>query len=148
MHLRTFDVTRLPEKNPTSNACHFNSSFHSVSSEAYALGFPSFSLLPLVCFNSGYLHHCRPFFFRGEVDQDARCFRFALTLLRNILIFAYAKLTGSLFVGRDNGPNTIRVLIATDNHVGYEEKNPIRMDDAWKTFDEIMTIAKEQEVSR
>lgn len=46
----------------------------------------------------------------------------------------------------DNGPNTIRILVATDNHVGYEERDPIRRDDSWKTFDEILTIAKEREV--
>lgn len=36
--------------------------------------------------------------------------------------------------------------MATDNHVGYEERDPIRKDDSWKTFDEILTIAKEREV--
>lgn len=44
-------------------------------------------------------------------------------------------------------PNAIRILVATDNHVGYEERDPIRKDDSWKTFDEILTIAKEREVS-
>lgn len=44
-------------------------------------------------------------------------------------------------------PNTIRILVATDNHVGYEERDPIRKDDSWKTFDEILTIAKQREVS-
>ncbi|CAN8104592.1 unnamed protein product [Discula destructiva] len=47
---------------------------------------------------------------------------------------------------RDNGPNTLRVLVATDTHVGYEEKDPVRSDDSCKAFDEILTIAKTQEV--
>ncbi|KKA26670.1 hypothetical protein TD95_001650 [Thielaviopsis punctulata] len=42
--------------------------------------------------------------------------------------------------------NTIRILVATDNHVGYEERDPIRKDDSWKTFDEIMTLARTQDV--
>jgi double-strand break repair protein MRE11 len=36
--------------------------------------------------------------------------------------------------------------VATDNHVGAEERDPIRKDDAWKTFDEIMQLAKSQDV--
>ena len=43
-------------------------------------------------------------------------------------------------------PDALRVLIATDNHVGFEETDPIRGDDSWRTFDEIMTIAKDRDV--
>lgn len=39
------------------------------------------------------------------------------------------------------------MLVATDNHVGYEERDPIRKDDSWKTFDEILRIANEKQVS-
>ncbi|KAI3396515.1 hypothetical protein diail_12135 [Diaporthe ilicicola] len=42
--------------------------------------------------------------------------------------------------------DTIRILVATDNHVGYEERDPIRKDDSWKTFDEIMNLAKTRDV--
>lgn len=42
--------------------------------------------------------------------------------------------------------DTIRILVATDNHVGYEERDPIRKDDSWQTFDEIMTLARTQDV--
>ncbi|OTA88767.1 hypothetical protein M434DRAFT_398895 [Hypoxylon sp. CO27-5] len=44
------------------------------------------------------------------------------------------------------GADTIRILIATDNHVGYEERDPIRKDDSWKTFDEIMNLARKEDV--
>ena len=44
------------------------------------------------------------------------------------------------------GPDTIRVLLATDNHVGVYENDPIRGDDAWKTFEEITQLAKQQDV--
>lgn len=42
--------------------------------------------------------------------------------------------------------DTIRILVATDNHVGYEERDPIRKDDSWRTFDEIMEMAKKEDV--
>jgi double-strand break repair protein MRE11 len=43
-------------------------------------------------------------------------------------------------------PDTIRVLVATDNHVGYGERDPIRGDDSWKAFDEVMCLARERDV--
>src|SRR5271156_5270398 len=43
--------------------------------------------------------------------------------------------------------NTIRILIATDNHVGYAERDPIRGNDSIVTFNEIMELAKERDVS-
>ncbi|CUS20329.1 LAQU0S01e04192g1_1 [Lachancea quebecensis] len=43
-------------------------------------------------------------------------------------------------------PDTIRVLITSDNHVGYNENDPIAGDDSWKTFNEVLTIAKNYNV--
>jgi double-strand break repair protein MRE11 len=37
--------------------------------------------------------------------------------------------------------------VATDSHVGYEERDPIRKDDSWKSFDEVMQLAKAQDAS-
>jgi len=45
------------------------------------------------------------------------------------------------------GADTIRILVATDSHVGYEERDPVRKDDSWKSFDEVMRMAKDQDVS-
>lgn len=42
--------------------------------------------------------------------------------------------------------DTIRILITTDNHVGYNEFEPITGDDSWKTFHEIMMLAKAKNV--
>ncbi|KAI1281838.1 double-strand break repair protein mus-23 [Xylaria sp. FL0933] len=42
--------------------------------------------------------------------------------------------------------DTIRILVSTDNHVGYEERDPVRKDDSWKTFDEIMNLARTEDV--
>lgn len=47
---------------------------------------------------------------------------------------------------KSKGADTIRILIATDNHVGFEERDPIRKDDSWKTFEEILNLAKKEDV--
>lgn len=44
------------------------------------------------------------------------------------------------------GPDTIRILLTTDNHVGYLENDPIRGDDSWKTFNEIAALAQQHDV--
>ncbi|KAG7579944.1 hypothetical protein FFLO_00152 [Filobasidium floriforme] len=48
---------------------------------------------------------------------------------------------------RDIGKSgCFRILIATDNHVGYNERDPIRGQDSMNTFREILEIAKERKV--
>ncbi|ODQ66288.1 DNA repair exonuclease [Nadsonia fulvescens var. elongata DSM 6958] len=42
--------------------------------------------------------------------------------------------------------NTIRILLTTDNHVGYNEEDPITGKDAIISFHEVMKIAKEKDV--
>ena len=42
--------------------------------------------------------------------------------------------------------DTIRILVATDNHVGYAERDPVRGNDSYTTFNEIMELAKERDV--
>ncbi|KAF8244337.1 DNA repair exonuclease [Wilcoxina mikolae CBS 423.85] len=42
--------------------------------------------------------------------------------------------------------DTIRILIATDSHVGYNERDPIRGNDSAQSFDEVMRIAKDRDV--
>ena len=49
-------------------------------------------------------------------------------------------------VNYPDAANTIRILIATDNHVGYAERDPVRGDDSYTTFNEIMELAKERDV--
>ncbi|KAH3667831.1 hypothetical protein WICMUC_005231 [Wickerhamomyces mucosus] len=44
------------------------------------------------------------------------------------------------------GEDTISILITTDNHIGYNENDPIIGDDAFKTFREILHIAQSQNV--
>jgi double-strand break repair protein MRE11 len=42
--------------------------------------------------------------------------------------------------------STIKILIATDNHLGYLEKDPIRGNDSFKTFEEILQIAQSKDI--
>ncbi|KAG4305225.1 hypothetical protein PORY_001395 [Pneumocystis oryctolagi] len=42
--------------------------------------------------------------------------------------------------------STIRILVSTDNHVGYLEQDPIRGNDAHSAFDEVMTQARIHDV--
>ncbi|KAJ3060603.1 Double-strand break repair protein mre11a, partial [Podochytrium sp. JEL0797] len=44
------------------------------------------------------------------------------------------------------GPNCFRILVATDNHLGYLEKDPIRGNDSFEAFHEILTIARDKKV--
>jgi double-strand break repair protein MRE11 len=46
----------------------------------------------------------------------------------------------------ESSPDTIRILVSTDNHVGYNENDSNRGDDSWKTFHEVMCMAKERDV--
>lgn len=36
--------------------------------------------------------------------------------------------------------------MATDSHVGYNERDSIRGDDSWKSFHEVMCLAKAKDV--
>ena len=39
-----------------------------------------------------------------------------------------------------------RILVSSDIHLGYAEKDPVRGDDSFKSFDELLRIGVEQEV--
>ncbi len=43
--------------------------------------------------------------------------------------------------------DTIKILLATDNHVGYMERDPIRGQDSINTFKEILQLAVKNDVS-
>lgn len=46
------------------------------------------------------------------------------------------------YVIENTDPNTIRILLSTDNHLGYGERNEGRGDDSFAAFEEIMYIAQ------
>ncbi|XXG84811.1 hypothetical protein AAC387_Pa11g0036 [Persea americana] len=49
-------------------------------------------------------------------------------------------------LSRDDSINTLRVLVATDCHLGYMEKDEVRRFDSFQAFEEICSIAEEKKV--
>lgn len=45
-----------------------------------------------------------------------------------------------------DNPDDISILIATDNHLGYMERDPVRGSDSMETFEEILKIARARNV--
>uniref|UniRef100_A0A0K8WKH3 Double-strand break repair protein n=1 Tax=Bactrocera latifrons TaxID=174628 RepID=A0A0K8WKH3_BACLA len=45
-----------------------------------------------------------------------------------------------------NTEDVLRILVATDNHLGYAEKNAVRGDDSFVTFEEILQLAVQEDV--
>jgi len=43
--------------------------------------------------------------------------------------------------------NELHPRTATDNHLGYLEKDVLRRNDSLEVFEEVLSIAKEQKVS-
>ena len=43
--------------------------------------------------------------------------------------------------------DTFRILVATDNHIGYNERDPVRGQDSINTFREILQLAVKNDVS-
>ena len=43
--------------------------------------------------------------------------------------------------------DTFRIMLATDNHIGYLERDPIRGRDSIDTFEEILKLAVKHDVS-
>lgn len=42
--------------------------------------------------------------------------------------------------------DTIKILLATDNHIGYLERDPVRGQDSINTFREILQLAVKHDV--
>lgn len=49
-------------------------------------------------------------------------------------------------LSRDDNSNTVRVLVATDCHLGYMEKDEIRRHDSFQAFEEICSLAEQKKV--
>ncbi|KAJ3302181.1 meiotic recombination, partial [Gonapodya sp. JEL0774] len=45
----------------------------------------------------------------------------------------------------EDSSNVISILIATDNHLGYLEKDPVRSNDSFRAFEEVLQLAKEND---
>lgn len=65
----------------------------------------------------------------------------------------FSFLDRSVFLFMDNNSNfreelsnTLRILVATDCHLGYMEKDEIRRHDSFQAFEEICSIASQKKV--
>lgn len=47
---------------------------------------------------------------------------------------------------REENSNMLRILVATDCHLGYMEKDEIRRHDSFQAFEEICSIAEQKQV--
>lgn len=50
-------------------------------------------------------------------------------------------------VDRNVDSETLRIMVSTDNHLGYMEKDPIRGNDSFAAFEEVLILAKKYNVS-
>ncbi len=48
--------------------------------------------------------------------------------------------------GEEDNESLFRIMIATDNHVGYLENDQIRGDDSFKSLEEILVQSKAEKV--
>jgi len=54
--------------------------------------------------------------------------------------------TGTTDNGAPKPDDLLRILIATDNHLGYMERDPIRGNDSFVSFEEILQQARKLKV--
>ncbi|ANQ06062.1 Dna repair exonuclease [Plasmodium coatneyi] len=47
---------------------------------------------------------------------------------------------------RKNEPDTLKILLCTDNHLGYKENNAVQRKDTFNSFEEILFVAKKLNV--
>jgi len=43
--------------------------------------------------------------------------------------------------------DTLRIMVSTDNHLGFAERDPIRGLDSFAAFEEVLMLAKRHKVS-
>lgn len=48
---------------------------------------------------------------------------------------------------RSDVEDMMKILVATDNHIGYMEKDQVRFNDSLEAFEEVLKVAKSENVS-
>jgi double-strand break repair protein MRE11 len=43
--------------------------------------------------------------------------------------------------------DTLRIMVSTDNHLGYMERDPVRGNDSFAAFEEVLLLSKRHHVS-
>ena len=71
----------------------------------------------------------------------------ALSSLESLHLAALLSMASSTSGAASASDDVLRILIASDMHLGYGEKDPIRGDDSFNTFAEVFQIALEQQAS-
>ena len=49
-------------------------------------------------------------------------------------------------IDNDLDEDTIRIMVSTDNHLGFLEKDPVRGNDSFAAFEEVLSLAKRYRV--
>lgn len=70
-----------------------------------------------------------------------------LCLGLHLLEYPFNELHWILFFSYSDDEDTFKILVATDIHLGFMEKDAVRGNDTFVTFDEILRLALENEVS-
>lgn len=52
----------------------------------------------------------------------------------------------TLNVPQDVDEETLRIMVSTDNHLGYAERDPIRGNDSFAAFEEVLILSKHYNV--
>jgi len=55
-------------------------------------------------------------------------------------------MSGRIDAEREDDPDTLRILLASDTHLGYMERDPVRGSDSLRTFEEILQLARQNQV--
>lgn len=71
--------------------------------------------------------------------------QFRCSVYLNILSVNYIEVF--LLCKYSDDENTFKILVATDIHLGFMEKDAVRGNDTFVTFDEILRLAQENDVS-
>ena len=54
--------------------------------------------------------------------------------------------TNHTIVDNNVDHDTIRIMVSTDNHLGYAERDPIRGLDSFAAFEEVLLLSKKHKV--
>ena len=55
-------------------------------------------------------------------------------------------MSGLIDAQREDDPDILKILLASDTHLGYMERDPVRGSDSLRTFEEILQLAHQNQV--
>jgi double-strand break repair protein MRE11 len=54
----------------------------------------------------------------------------------------------ALAIDNNVDSNTLRIMVSTDNHLGYLERDPVRGNDSFAAFEEVLLLSKRHKVRK